>query len=164
MRANKQVAPILKRTYKINNKSDLDARPLSLFTFISLLFICTDAVLFIFAFRLLCPQVTSRLCSRTHGKGCVAFWQQGWSRCRGFGCGRRPWQHSERSGWWLLLLWRSSSLCSAGVEEAGGPACWGTSLPSEPSHQTSVGGIYCGFSMCHVFIKKHRLSTKTEKL
>lgn len=38
------------------------------------------------------------------------------------------------------MLWRNSSLCNAGAEGAGGPDCWGTSLPSKPSRQTSVEG------------------------
>lgn len=146
-----QVALILKRTFKDKeHKSDSDARPWILFTFfvLKILFywlqfslICMDVVSVYFAFRLLSPWVTSRMCSRTHGRGCVAFWQRGWNRCQGCECERRSWRRSERSGWWLLVLWRSSSLCSAGAEGAGGPACWGTFLPSEPSHQTSGGEI-----------------------
>lgn len=135
------VAFILKHKYKKNkqHKSDLNASLWSLFTFLQFSFY--GCCFCLFAFRLFSPQVTSTMCGGTHGKGCVAFWQRGWSRCRGCECGRRSWRRSERSGWWLRVLWRSSSLCSAGAEGAGGPACWGTSLPSGPSRRTSVGGI-----------------------
>lgn len=142
-------SPSFKNTEKNKQgKFDLDAGPWCLFTFSFLWFIfhcwqfgfiCVDVVSICFAFRLFYP---SRMCSGTHGRGCVAFWQRGWSRFRGCECGRRPWRHSETSGWRLPVLWRSSSLCSAGGEGAGGPACSGTSLPWEPSRQTSVGGIY----------------------
>lgn len=80
--------------------------------------------------------------NKTHGKGCVASWQRGWSHCQGCECERRSWQHSEKSGWWLLVLWRNSSLCSARRGVKDGPDCWGTSLPSKPSHQISWRGTY----------------------
>lgn len=76
----------------------------------------------------------------THETSCVAFWQRGWSHCQGFEGERRPLPRSGRSGWWSLSQDWSRSLCSVGAQEADGPHCWGTSLPSEPSHQMSGWG------------------------
>lgn len=36
-------------------------------------FLFMDVASVYFVFRLFSPQVTSRMCGRTHGRGCVAF-------------------------------------------------------------------------------------------